>query len=95
MVEGSARTNNNAKSEGIVACSSISATHSSLWRFLDKIRTAQKGRDVDYTPAEIGATQTKKRAKYVTNDERILTIDVPDYENRSTLEYLRAIAHNL
>jgi len=49
--------------------------------------------DLEYNEAARGQASAAKKPKLVTREENILDI-VMEYDARSTLEYIRAIAHN-
>lgn len=70
-------------------------SHPTLWRFIEKLKQCQKTRDVEYTQAEMAHEPTPKRPKYATIDNRIYGIVSKYGEEYTSLEYLRAIAHNL
>jgi len=57
------------------------------------LQKTQKGRDKTYTDSENGVPPSKKR-KYAVNDAAILKI-VQEYDERTTIEYLRAVANYL
>ena len=69
-------------------------SHPTIWRFIRNLHKTQRSRDLDYTQAENGVPQPAKKRKYVTVHERIKTL-VEEYDSRSYIEFLRAIAHNL
>ncbi|KAF1740308.1 hypothetical protein MXB_2643 [Myxobolus squamalis] len=64
-----------------------------LWKFIDGIRTIQKGRNRYFKRYIRGDCQLQKRNKCIVTDERILRI-VETYDSRNILEYLRELAHN-
>lgn len=61
---------------------------------LDTLRSYQKGRDLEYAQTAVRNPELPKRRKYVQIDIRLKTI-VQDIENRSTIDYLKSIAHNI
>ncbi len=67
--------------------------HPTVWKFIDGLRTIQKGRDDYYEHLVAGNAPATKLRKYQEADLRIRRI-VRDYGHRTTLEYLRGIAHN-
>ena len=69
-------------------------SHSTVGKFIDKIRRCQKTRDVDYDQLEGGVEPPAKELKYQRCDERLYTLLI-EYDEWEPIEYLRAVAHNL
>ena len=67
--------------------------HPNIWKFIDGIRSVQKGHDLVYEQFVRGDQPPAKCRKYVAADVRIRTI-VERYRERNIIEYLREISHN-
>lgn len=92
-LNGENRTNNFAEAAHRRLQAEFGVDHPSLWRFIDGIRLIQAGRDRSYEDYIRGQAPPVKRIRYQRADDRILAV-VRDFGNRTTLEYLRGIAHN-
>ncbi|KAK5644913.1 hypothetical protein RI129_006213 [Pyrocoelia pectoralis] len=90
---GNDRTNNFVEAAHRRMQNELGVDHPTMWKFIDGIRKVQSGRDVYYEAYVRGEEPVPKRRKYIQADRRILHI-VQDFENRTTNEYLRGIAHN-
>jgi len=68
-----------------------------MWTFIKTLRKYEKVRDVEYAEyveGERGLAPLVKRREYARVDERIHRI-VGQYNDRTSIEYLKGIAHNL
>lgn len=72
----------------------LSMDHPTIWKFIDALRTVQKGRDKEYEEFVNGFPASQKRNKYIAADVRIKEIVEGGLEERIAIEYLRAISHN-
>ena len=93
-LNGDPRTNNAAEAGHRWLQREFSFEHPTPWVFLETLRRTQKARDLEYDQYEAGSQPPSKRTKYEKINEHVLNI-VLDYEERSKIEFLRAIAHNL
>lgn len=87
------RTNNHAEAAHRRLQTEIDVKHPSIWRFIDGLRTVQRGRDLQYESFVAGIPAPAKRRKYQQADDRILNI-VQSYNDREIIDYLRGLAHN-
>ena len=92
-LNGIDRTNNHAEAAHRRMQAELGMDHPTLWKFINGIQKVQSGRDQSYEQFVRGEEPQKKRLKYQRADERILKI-IQNAENRTTIEYLRGIAHN-
>lgn len=88
------RTNNIAEAAHRSLQSQLDMDHPSIWKFVDGLRSVQKGKDALYEEFTRGEAPPQKRLKYQAVDTRIKRI-VESYGNRTISEYLRGIAHNV
>ena len=88
------RTNNSAEAGHRRFQSELALSHPSIWHFIDTLRKTQKVRDVEYDHIETCVASNTKKPKYAKLDARLQAI-VRDYANRTPMDYLRAISHNL
>ena len=88
------RTNNNAEAGFRRLQSDFGCQHPTIWEFLSALRKHHVLRDVDYNKLEQGRQPPAKQPKAVLREERIRSI-VENYEDRTIIELLRAIAHNI
>ena len=91
---GDPRTNNAAEGGHYRLQQDLDVDHPSIWVFIKKLKQVQKMRDVVYNQAEGGTAPPLKKKKYRLLDDRLQGL-VVDYETRTSIEYLRAVAHNL
>ena len=72
--------------------------HPTIWKVIDGLRKAQKGRDLDHERMVAGlAPLSKKKKKYQECDKRILTLTnqfIGNAPPQSMWEFLRGISHN-
>ena len=86
------RTNNALEGWHNHMQSNVSSMHPNIWKFLDVLKREQALNQVNVNQMLAGYPQPPKRKRY-QDSSRIKTI-VEDYENRSTMDFLRGIAHN-
>ena len=89
-----ARTNNNAEAGFRRLRHDFSCSHPTIFKFIDVLRQLHRSRDLEYDQAENSVPPPAKKKKYAQVNDRIKKI-VEDYDARSHIEFLRAIAHNL
>ena len=87
------RTNNHAEAAHRRLQNELGMQHPTIWKFIDSLKTVQRGRDLHYEQLIAGQTPPIKLKKFREADARIKSV-VPQFENRNILEYLRGIAHN-
>jgi hypothetical protein len=87
------RTNNYAEAAHRRLQSEFGVDHPSLWKFINALRTVQKGRDAVFEQYIRGDRPRIKRRKYVQADIRIKQL-VESYSERTVIEYLRGLSHN-
>lgn len=87
------RTNNYVEAAHRRLQTELGVDHPSIWKFIDGLRKIQKSRDVYMEQLIAGQLPPQKLKKFRLIDDRILRI-VRDFDNRTMLQYLRAIAHN-
>jgi len=87
------RTNNHAEAAHRRLQTELGMDHPTTWKLIDGLRKVQANRDFYYEHLVAGHNLPVKLKKYRDADQRILTV-VRDYNNRSTVEYLRGIAYN-
>jgi len=73
--------------------SSLQCSHPTLWKLLDQLIRENELHRLTVVQLMAGQTYKPKRVYRITN-ERIVNV-VADYNNRTTVEFLRVIAHNL
>lgn len=91
-LRGDARTNNAVEGSHNRFKTELGYSHPTLWKFINKLQQSQKGGDLRYNEGERGIQPYKKR-QYKVHDSSILHI-VQDRDKRTTIEYLRALAHH-
>ena len=87
------RTNNNLEGWHRRFQADVGGHHANFWRFLDVLKREESLTRVQMVQAEAGDNGPVQRRVYRDVQQRIKNI-VQDYENRNTIGYLRAIAHN-
>lgn len=88
------RTNNNVEGWHRKLQSSVSSHHPNIWKFLDVLRREQDLNNLQIAQLVGGHAPEPQRKKYKASNERIVNI-VRDFSNRSLLDYMRGIAHNI
>ena len=88
------RTNNHAEAGHRCLQCDFGYSHPTLGKFIDKLQTCQKTRDIDYDQLEGGIEPRPKELKYQKCDECLYKLLI-EYDEREPIEYLRAIVHNL
>ena len=73
--------------------SELSMCHPTIWKFIDQLRTLQKGSDQSYEEAIAGMPRAKKLKRYQDADRRIFEIATA-YKKRTPIEFLKAVASN-
>ena len=97
MINNEERTNNVYEAAHRRTQRELCVEHPSIWRFIDALRTVQEGRDKVYEEYVRGDPATPKRRKYRDADQKIsdiVTAGFGEGTQRTTIEYLRGIAHN-
>lgn len=74
--------------------SNVGSSHPTIWKFIGFLQREQALQQVYITQMLAGHPSQTPRKKYADSYERILTI-VRSYRNRSIMDYLFGIAHNL
>lgn len=92
-INGEDRTNNYAEAAHRRLQAEFGMNHPNIWKFIDGIKTVQKGHELLYAQFIHGDQPTLKRRKYLDADIRIRRI-VESYHERNILEYLKGISHN-
>ena len=94
VVEDFPRTNNSLEGWHRSFDRRVAITHPTLCRLADRLRKEQADNEllIDQVAAGVDLPPTKKKDDYV--NQRLKNA-VENYHNTPTLEYLRAIAHNL
>lgn len=72
----------------------VGSSHPTIWKFIGYIQREQALQQVYCTQILAGHPSQPPRKKYADSNARILTI-CRSYSDRSILDYLRGIAHNL
>lgn len=93
VVEALPRTNNSVEGWHCGFQSSLQCSHPTLWKLLDQLIRENELHRLTVVQLMAGQTYKPKRVYRITN-ERIVNV-VADYNNRTTVEFLRGIAHNL
>jgi hypothetical protein len=88
------RTNNRAEAAHRALQAELHMDHPSIWKLIDALRQLQKKRDKNYEEMIGGIHPEVKRRKYREVDDRILRL-VQEIEQKTPVEFLRGIAHNL
>lgn len=91
---GNARTTNQVEAWHRAIQTLLGEVHPTIWKFINGLIRCQKLRDVEIEQLIAGNLPPTRRPQYVSLNRRIETI-VADYANRSKMEYLRGLAHNL
>lgn len=92
--EGIPRTNNSVEGWHNAFSSLLAANHPSLWKFIKALQRQQSLTEFTIERYIAGNTSVMSRPNYRDTAARIKKI-VDDYKDRTTLEYLQGIAHNL
>ncbi|XP_031334003.1 uncharacterized protein LOC116182551 [Photinus pyralis] len=87
------RTNNHAEAAHRRLQIELGMDHPTIWKFVNALKSIQKGRDGEYEQLLAGRQPPKKLKKYRDADTRITRL-VLDFENRNIIEYLRGISYN-
>ena len=93
VVESLPRTNNSVEGWHCGFQSSLQCSHPTLWKLLDQLIRENELHKLTIVQLLAGQTHKPKRVYRITND-RIVNV-VADYNNRTFVEFLRGIAHNL
>jgi len=92
-LQGDARMNNAVEGSHHHFQTELGFLHSTLTKFISNLQKLQKDRDLSYNEGEENLLPSKKQ-KYAVNDEAIYSL-VEEYDQRTTIKYLHAIAHHL
>jgi hypothetical protein len=93
VVESLPRTNNSVEGWHCGFQSSLQCSHPTLWKLLEQLKRENELHKLTVVQLLSGQTYRPKRVYRITN-ERISNV-VADYGNRTFIEFLRGIAHNL
>ena len=88
------KTNNHAEAANRRLQMELGMEHPTLWKFIKALKKIQKGRDCYLESLIAGNSPAAKLQKYRDTDSRILRI-VQDFNERTPIEYLRGISHNI
>ena len=72
----------------------LGACHPTIWKFIDSLKKEQSLNEMKLEQFVSGQHRAPGRKRYKDSAKRIQAI-AEDYSNRSKLDYLRGIAHNL
>ena len=86
-------TNNNAEAAHRRLKYELGIHHPTIWKLIDGLRKAEKGRDVHYEKLLVGHQPPQKLKKYRDTDRKIYET-LLRFENMDPVEYLRSLAHN-
>lgn len=94
VIDDLARTNNAVEGWHRGFQTQLGACHPSLWKFIDTIKKEQNSNELQIETSLAGEPSGPPRKKYRDLTDRLKVI-AQNFENRSVVEYLTAIAHNL
>jgi len=73
--------------------SSIRVNHTTIWRFINFIKTEQNLVEAKIEKINLGESHASKRKQYKDLDQRLENIAL-NYQRGDILNYLKGIAHN-
>ena len=94
VVEDLPRTNNSVEGWHRGFSHLLSANHPTIWKFIDGLKKEQSLNELKLEQFTAGQPAAEGKKKYRDTSERIKSI-VEEYGNRSNIDYLRGVAHNL
>ena len=93
LIQNMDKTNNHVEAAHRRVQAELQMDHPTIWKLIDGLRRAQKGRDAFHEHLVAGNPPTRKLSRCRMCDEKILRV-VQEYANYGVTEYLRGIAHN-
>ena len=94
VLENRQRTNNAMEGWHHRLNSLMSHSRPTVWKFIAKLKSEQALIDVARERVDAGGSQHASKRAYREVSERLQKI-VVDYRNRTVIEFLKAIAHNI
>ena len=94
VLHGHNRTTNSVEAWHRSIKSLLGVSHPTIFKFINGLSRCQKLRDVQLEQLLAGHRSRQRRTVYVMRDRRMRTI-VADYVNRTTMDYLRGLSHNI
>ena len=94
IADGLPCTNNSVEGFHRHIQASILCCHPNIWTFLKVLQKEQALNEIQITQMMAGQQAPPQRRQYRESGQRILRI-VEDFENRTAMEYMRGISHNL
>jgi hypothetical protein len=88
------KTNNSVEGWHRAFSQLLGASHPTIWRFIDSLKKEQSMNELKLEQFLSGQHPPRARKIYREVARRIKTI-VEDYGNRTTLDFLRGIGHNI
>ncbi|CAK5085730.1 unnamed protein product [Meloidogyne enterolobii] len=71
----------------------FSCANPNIWRFIEVLRTEQRGRDADFERSLMGEDPPPKKKRYIITERRIMNL-IERFDPRNITEFLRGIAQS-
>ena len=94
VLAGNARTTNVVEAWHRAIQCLLGERHPTIWKFIKGLIRCQKLRDIELEQLLAGHLPPARRPQYEMLNRRMFTI-VLDYPNRTNIEFLRGLAHNI
>jgi hypothetical protein len=93
-IEQAPRTNNHVEGWHRGFCGLLASHHPTIWKFVDGLKKEQSLNQMKIEQFIAGHQPAARRKRYREAAMRLQTIAL-DFTNRSRMDYLRGIAHNI
>lgn len=93
VINDDPRTNNKVEGHHNMINTTLGFKHPTIWKFIDGLKTLQNGNQNKIATLVAQGVPPRKRV-YVDLDNRLKTV-TNDFANRTVMDFLRGVAHNL